>query len=32
VDDFFLPRQIDPPSNFEKDDEEEGVSKKKKRS
>ncbi len=29
MDDYLLPRQIDPPFNFEEDDEEEGVSKKK---
>lgn len=31
MDDYLLPRQIDPPSNSEEDDEEEGVSKKKKK-
>jgi len=31
VDDFFLPRQINPPSNFEFNDEEQGVSKKEKK-
>jgi hypothetical protein len=32
VDNYLLPRQIDPPSNSKEDDEEEGVSKKKKKS
>ncbi len=31
VNDYLLPRQIDPPFNSEEDDEEEGVSKKKKK-